>query len=175
MSQSVVKGAELKLKIESLAYGGKGVARHQNFVIFVNNALPGEDVLVFVYKIRSGYAEARVIETLSESPYNVNPKCNHFSVCGGCSTQNLEYNEQIKQKIKQVEDIYVRQAGIDNFIIENVVHAENQYHYRNKMEFSFSNRPWYLDGEEKNNPKFALGLHIPRRYDKIVDIEECHI
>ena len=175
MSQSVVKGSELKLKIESLAYGGKGVARHQNFVIFVNNALPGEDVLVFVYKIRSGYAEARVIETLSESPYNVNPKCNHFSVCGGCSTQNLEYDEQIKQKIKQVEDIYIRQAGIDNFIIENVVHAENQYHYRNKMEFSFSNRPWYLDGEEKNNPKFALGLHIPRRYDKIVDIEECHI
>ena len=74
MSQSVVKGAELKLKIESLAYGGRGVARHQNFVIFVNNALPGEDVLVFIYKIRSGYAEARVIETLSESPYNVNPK-----------------------------------------------------------------------------------------------------
>ena len=175
MSQSVVKGSELKLKIESLAYGGKGVARHQNFVIFVNNALPGEYVLVFIYKIRSGYAEARVIETLSESPYNVNPKCNHFSVCGGCSTQNLEYDEQIKQKIKQVEDIYIRQAGIDNFIIENVVHAENQYHYRNKMEFSFSNRPWYLDGEEKNNPKFALGLHIPRRYDKIVDIEECHI
>ena len=175
MSHSVVKGAELKLKIESLAYGGKGVARHQNFVIFVNNALPGEDVLVFIYKIRSGYAEARVIETLSESPYNVKPKCNHFSVCGGCSTQNLEYDEQIKQKIKQVEDIYIRQAGIDNFIIENVVHAENQYHYRNKMEFSFSNRPWYLDGEEKNNPKFALGLHIPRRYDKIVDIEECHI
>ncbi len=175
MSQSVVKGSELKLKIESLAYGGKGVARHQNFVIFVNNALPGEYVLVFIYKIRSGYAEARVIETLSESQYNVNPKCNHFSVCGGCSTQNLEYDEQIKQKIKQVEDIYIRQAGIDNFIIENVVHAENQYHYRNKMEFSFSNRPWYLDGEEKNNPKFALGLHIPRRYDKIVDIEECHI
>ena len=175
MSQSVVKGSELKLKIESLAYGGKGVARHQNFVIFVNNALPGEYVLVFIYKIRSGYAEARVIETLSESPYNVNPKCNHFSVCGGCSTQNLEYDEQIKQKIKQVEDIYIRQAGIDNFIIENVVYAENQYHYRNKMEFSFSNRPWYLDGEEKNNPKFALGLHIPRRYDKIVDIEECHI
>ena len=175
MSQSVVKGSELKLKIESLAYGGKGVARHQNFVIFVNNALPGEYVLVFIYKIRSGYAEARVIETLSESPYNVNPKCNHFSVCGGCSTQNLEYDEQIKQKIKQVQDIYIRQAGIDNFIIENVVHAENQYHYRNKMEFSFSNRPWYLDGEEKNNPKFALGLHIPRRYDKIVDIEECHI
>ena len=74
MSHSVVKGAELKLKIESLAYGGRGVARHQNFVIFVNNALPGEYVLVFIYKIRSGYAEARVIETLSESPYNVNPK-----------------------------------------------------------------------------------------------------
>ena len=175
MSQSVVKGAELKLKIESLAYGGKGVARHQNFVIFVNNALPGEDVLVFIYKIRSGYAEAKVIETLSESPFNVNPKCNHFSVCGGCSTQNLEYEEQIKQKIKQVEDIYVRQAGIDNFIIENVVQAENQYYYRNKMEFSFSNRPWYLDVEEKNNSKFALGLHVPRRYDKIVDIKECHI
>ena len=175
MSQSVEKGAELKLTIESLAYGGMGVARYENFVVFVEKAIPGAEVLALIYKIRRGYAEARVIETLSESPYHVKPNCNHFNICGGCSTQNLNYDEQVKQKVKQVIDIYVRQAGLDDFMIENVIHAKNQYNYRNKMEFSFSNRPWYVDGDEKNNSKFALGLHVPRRYDKIVDIEECHI
>ena len=175
MSQSVVKNAEIKLTIESLAYGGMGVARHENFVIFVKNALPEQEVLAFIYKIRRGYAEARVVQTLLESPYYVKPNCAHFTVCGGCSTQNLNYDEQVKQKVKQVEDIYVRQAGIDNFVLDNVVQADNQYNYRNKMEFSFSNRPWYLDRDEKNNSKFALGLHVPKRYDKIVDIEECHI
>ena len=175
MSEAIVKGTELEIKIDSLAYGGKGVARHQNFVIFVNNALPGEVVRVFIYKIRSGYAEARVLETLSKSPYSINAKCDHFRICGGCSTQNLEYNEQLNQKIKQVEDIYIRQAGIDDFVIENIVPAESHYNYRNKMEFSFSNKPWHIEGKENNNSNFALGLRVPRRYDKIVDIMECHI
>ena len=102
MSQSVVKNAEIKLTIESLAYGGMGVARHENFVIFVKNALPGQEVLAFIYKIRRGYAEARAVQTLLESPYYVKPNCAHFTVCGGCSTQNLDYDEQVKQKVKQV-------------------------------------------------------------------------
>ena len=176
MINSIVKGSELTLEIESLAFGGKGVARKNNFVVFVNNTLPGQKVRVMVYKKHRGYAEARPLEILRDSPHVVDSLCNHFPVCGGCSTQNLDYKEQVNQKKKQVEDLYIRQAGIDDFSVNKVIAAEKQYNYRNKMEFSFSNRRWLLEGEkEVPESDFALGLHIPRRYDKILDIKECHI
>ena len=172
----MVKGSEIKLDIESLAFGGKGVARKDNFVVFVNNTLPGQKVRALVYKKLRGYAEARLLEILRESPHAVDSLCRHFPVCGGCSTQNLNYKEQVNQKKKQVEDLYIRQAGIDDFTVNKVIAADKQYNYRNKMEFSFSNRRWIIEGEkEVSESNFALGLHIPRRYDKIIDINECHI
>ena len=176
MINPIVKGSELSLEIESLAFGGKGVARKDNFVVFVNNTLPGQKVRVLVYKKHRGYAEARPLEILRDSPHVVDSLCNHFPVCGGCSTQNLDYKEQVNQKKKQVEDLYIRQAGIDDFTVDKVIAADKQYNYRNKMEFSFSNRRWIIEGEkEVPESDFALGLHIPRRYDKILDINECHI
>ena len=140
MINPIVKGSELSLEIESLAFGGKGVARKDNFVVFVNNTLPGQKVRVLVYKKHRGYAEARPLEILRDSPHVVDSLCNHFPVCGGCSTQNLDYKEQVNQKKKQVEDLYIRQAGIDDFTVDKVIAADKQYNYRNKMEFSFSNR-----------------------------------
>ncbi|GIS72626.1 MAG: putative RNA methyltransferase [Candidatus Neomarinimicrobiota bacterium] len=129
-----------------------------------------------VYKKHRGYAEARPLEILRDSPHVVDSLCRHFPICGGCSTQNLDYKEQVNQKKKQVEDLYIRQAGIDDFSVNKVIVAEKNYNYRNKMEFSFSNRRWLLEGEkEVPESDFALGLHIPRRYDKILDIKECHI
>ena len=176
MINPIVKGLELSLEIESLAFGGKGVARKNNFVVFVNNTLPGQKVRVLVYKKHRGYAEARPLEILRDSPHVVDSLCGHFPICGGCSTQNLDYKEQVNQKKKQVEDLYIRQAGIDDFTVNKVIAADKQYNYRNKMEFSFSNRRWLLEGEkEVPESDFALGLHIPRRYDKILDINECHI
>ena len=176
MINPIVKGSELNLEIESLAFGGKGVARKDNFVVFVKNTLPGQKVRVLVYKKHRGYAEARPLEILRDSPHVVDSLCRHFPVCGGCSTQNLDYKEQVNQKKKQVEDLYIRQAGIDDFTVNKVIAADKQYNYRNKMEFSFSNRRWILEGEkEVPESDFALGLHIPRRYDKILDINECHI
>lgn len=173
---TVKKGTELILTIESLAYGGNGIARVENFVIFVKNAIPGQTVRALIYKKRKGFAEARALEVLNESPYAVAPRCEHFPTCGGCKVQQLDYTEQVAQKRQQVVDIFRRQLGLDSFEIDVVVPADDVFHYRNKMEFTFSNRRWVLPGEPEDvDRSFALGMHIPGRFDKILNINECHI
>ena len=175
-SNFVKKGAELTLKIESLAFGGRGLARYNDFVVFVKNAIPGQTVKTLVYRKKQGYAEARVLEVLEDSPNAVQPPCTHFGVCGGCKTQNLMYKEQLNQKAHQVEDIFRRLGRYPKFELDEVIPAENVYHYRNKMEFTFSPNRWLLSDEPEDTQKsIALGLHIPGRFDKILDIKECHI
>ena len=170
------KGSEHTLLIESLAFGGKGIAKVDGFVVFVKNAIPGQKLRALIYKKRKGFSEARPLEVLEESSFKVEPPCEHFAHCGGCTFQQLEYDEQIKQKIRQVEDLFRRQAGIVDFTVDEVIVAKEQYYYRNKMEFSFSNRRWVLNDEREDvKSDFALGLHIPGRYDKILTISECHI
>ena len=175
-SNFVKKGAELTLKIESLAFGGRGLARYNDFVVFVKDAIPGQTVNTLVYRKKQGYAEARVLEVLEDSPNAVQAPCMHFGVCGGCKTQNLAYDEQLNQKVHQVEDIFRRMGKYPEFKLDDVVPAENVYHYRNKMEFTFSPNRWLLSDEQEDTSKsVALGLHIPGRFDKILNIKECHI
>ena len=170
------KGQEIELTIEALAYGGKGISRYDNFVIFVEKSIPGQKVLAYIYRKKKDYAEARIKEILSESSYFTNPQCKHFLTCGGCKTQHLSYAEQVNQKKNQVQHIFERQAGISDFIIDKVVSAQPIYNYRNKMEFTFSKNRWILEDEPDNvESNFALGMHIPKRWDKILDIEECHL
>jgi len=172
----VRKGDELELTIESLAYGGRGVARVDDLVVFVKKAIPGQKVKALVYRKKSGYAEARALEVIEESPHAVEPPCQHFPTCGGCKVQQLSYDQQVEQKKEQVIAVFQRQVGLTDFSIDAVVPAEQIYNYRNKMEFTISNRRWRNKGEpEPANPNFALGLHIPGRFDKILDIEECHL
>ena len=173
---TVKKGQEYELTIESLAYGGKGIAKVDGFVVFVKNAIPGQKVRALVYRKRKGFAEARPLEVLVESSFKVDAPCEHFAFCGGCTFQQLDYAEQVNQKKQQVDDLFRRQAGIADFSVDKVIAAEEQYHYRNKMEFSFSNRRWTLPDEGDDTERsFALGLHVPRRYDKILNINECHL
>ena len=143
---SVKKGDELELTIESLAYGGKGVARVDDFVIFVKNAIPGQKVRALIYRKRKGYGEARSLEVITESAHKVEAPCIHFPICGGCKVQQLSYEEQVVQKKQQIENIFMRQAGISDFKIHGVVPAVNIFNYRNKMEFTFSNNRWVLPG-----------------------------
>jgi len=172
----VKKGQELILKIDSLAYGGKGVSRVDDFVIFVKNAIPGQKVRALLYKKRKGFGEARPLEILSESKHAVGPRCDHFPTCGGCKFQQLDYVEQVVQKKQQIENIFRRQAGITNFELDEIISADKIFHYRNKMEFTFSNNRWVLPEEPENvNRDFALGMHIPERWDKILNIDRCHI
>jgi len=173
---SVKKGQEYELEIESLAYGGKGIARVNDFVVFVKNVIPGQKVRALVYRKRKGYAEARPLEIINESQHLVDAPCSHFLTCGGCKVQQLAYDEQIEQKKQQVENIFQRQAGINDFKLDAVVPSEQIYNYRNKMEFTFSNNRWVLPSEPEGVSRdFALGMHIPKRWDKILNIDECHL
>ena len=170
------KGDELELTIESLAFGGKGVAHLNGYVIFIKGALPDQKVLARLTKRRNGYGEAKLLEILKETQSSATSKCDHFPTCGGCSFQNLDYDAQIEQKKAQVIDIFRRIGCMEKPKLHQVVPAEEIFHYRNKMEFSFSNRRWVLPEEEENaEADFALGLHIPGRFDKILDISTCWI
>jgi len=172
----IKRGVDLELQIESLAYGGMGLARKDDFVIFVKGGIPGQKVNARIYKKKKGYAEARVQHVITESPNAVEAPCDHFGVCGGCKIQNLSYNEQLKEKSIQVEDAFRRLGGFQNFKLDHVVGADPIFNYRNKMEFTFSPHRWVLDTEPEGvDRSFAVGLHIPGRYDKILDIKDCHI
>ena len=170
------RGTELELEIESLAYGGKGIAHYQDLVIFVKNAIPGQTVKALVYRKKTRYAEARSLDIIRESSKTVDAPCGHFGVCGGCKVQNLDYAEQISEKTHQVEDSFHRLGGFPGFKLDEVIPADPIFNYRNKMEFTFSSNRWIVKDESFNEKSlFALGLHIPGRYDKILDISECHI
>ncbi|HIB03877.1 MAG TPA: 23S rRNA (uracil(1939)-C(5))-methyltransferase RlmD [Candidatus Marinimicrobia bacterium] len=170
------KGDELELTVESLAFGGKGVAHLNGYVIFIKGALPDQKVLARLTKRRNGYGEAKTLEILKETPSYITSKCDHFPTCGGCSFQDFDYYAQIEQKKAQVIDLFRRIGHMDKPKLNQVVPAEEIFHYRNKMEFSFSNRRWVLPEEEENaEADFALGLHIPGRFDKILDISTCWI
>ena len=176
MNEKVIikRRAELELKIESLAYGGMGVAKKDDFVIFVKGAIPGQIVNARVYKKKKGYAEAQTLNIVSESPNAVEPKCNHFYICS--KIQNLSYKEQLKEKRNQVEDAFQRLGGFKKFKLKKVIEGDPTFYYRNKMEFTFSPHRWVLESEPEGVDKsFALGLHIPGRYDKIQDINNCYI
>ncbi|MCH7859623.1 MAG: 23S rRNA (uracil(1939)-C(5))-methyltransferase RlmD [Candidatus Marinimicrobia bacterium] len=171
------KGAQVELTIDSLAYGGQGVARHEGFVVFVaKGAVPGERVLALITRRRKGFAEARVLEVLTPSPAAAQPDCAHFGVCGGCASQNYRYDQQLAQKQAQVVDLFTRMGRFENPDVRPIIGCEQTYHYRNKMEFTFSNHAWVLNAEDIDQaPSRALGLHVPGRYDKVLDIDACSI
>ena len=170
----IKKGVELEIEVQSLAYGGMGLAKVDDFVVFVKNGIPGQRVLVLIYKKKKGFAEARIIKVLKQSPLAAEARCDHYWICS--KLQTLSYEEQLKEKEKQVVDAFQRIGGFNDFKINTVRSAENKYNYRNKMEFTFSPHRWILESEPEGvDSSFALGLHIPGRYDKILDIDTCHI
>jgi len=170
------KGTDIELSIESLAFGGMGVSRIGDMIVFVKNAIPGQTVLARITKKRASFLEARTLEIIEESSLAVDVPCEHFKDCGGCTFQNLDYAEQLAAKEVQVKDTFRRIGGFKDLTVEPILGCEEIFHYRNKMEFTFSNRRWLTEGEpEDANADFALGLHVPGRYDKILNINECHI
>ena len=118
---SVKKGNEVELTIDSLAYGGKGVARVNNFVIFVKNAIPGQRVKALIYKKKKGFAEARPLEILEESEFAIDAPCPHFQYCGGCTFQQLNYDQQLRQKEQQVLDTFRKQLGLKDFTVAGII------------------------------------------------------
>jgi len=172
----IKKGMDVELEIESLAFGGMGVSRLNEKVIFVKNAIPGQTVTARITKKRTSYLEARSLEVVSESPHFAPVKCEHFVDCGGCTFQNFDYEQQVSAKELQVKDVFRRIGGFKDVDCDSIVKCKEIFHYRNKMEFTFSNQEYVPESEKERSPsKFALGLHAPGRWDKILNINECHI
>ena len=170
----------VELNIESIGLEGVAVARLDNLVYFLKKACPGDKVRAEVIRKRRNHAEARVIEVIEKSSHRTEARCEHFNSCGGCSWQNLEYTEQLFWKKQHVKDAFERIAKVEYQTVYDTLPSDNQFNYRNKMEFSFGASRW-LEIEEIRNQTdikdkdFALGLHISGRYDKILEINECHI
>jgi 23S rRNA (uracil1939-C5)-methyltransferase len=174
------KGTEIELVIEGISVGGKGLARVDGFVIFIDRTLPGQRVLARISRKKSSYAEARVLELLQQSPRAIAPRCLHFGTCGGCLWQNLSYEDQLEVKRNLVWECLDHIGGFAEDLVLPALPSPQTYHYRNKMEFSFAHRRWLESKElalpELEKPRdFAVGLHVKGFYDKVLDIEECHL
>ncbi len=183
----IKKGNEITLDITGFAFEGKGIAKvaryegdEKNYVIFVSGSYPGDTVKARLHKVKKSFAEARTLEVLSPSYLRTEPECVYFGTCGGCKHQDLQYENQLKFKEDQVRETFEHIAGLTDFDFEPILPSENIFRYRNKMEFSFSDKKWitreeFDSDEELKKPLFAVGLHIPRIYDKVLDLEYCKL
>ena len=173
------KGAVLDLAIEKFADRGKSLARHDGYVVFVAGAVPGDRVRARLIKRRKGFGEARILEVLEESPLRTTPRCEYFWDCGGCKWQHVEYDAQLEAKRQSVEDALRHAGGFRDVVVPAPIGAEQTYFYRNKMEFSFAAHRWLTDWEiasgDDFDRDFALGLHVPGRYDKVLDLKACYL
>src|SRR6185436_7271084 len=150
------KDQELDLKIDSLAYGGNGVARLNGFVVFVRRGLPGDTVRAKVTKVKRNHAEATALEIVEAGAPRVEAPCAHYPACGGCRFQDLAYEAQ-------VADALARIGRLEGFEFEPIVPAASVFHYRNKLEYSFT----------QEGGKVVLGFHRAGRWDEVLDIERC--
>lgn len=173
---SVSKGQELALDIVDVAFGGKGIAKVDGFAVFVDGAAPEERVLARIIRRKRNWAEARVVEILTPSPFRITPPCPYAAWCGGCKWQFLDYATQLRCKTRHVADSLRHIGLLEGVPVHDALPSENIFGYRNKMEFSAADRRWLLPhelGDETISRGFALGLHVPGTFDKILDIRAC--
>jgi 23S rRNA (uracil1939-C5)-methyltransferase len=162
--------------------GAKGVSvgkAEDGRVIFISNAVPGDVVDVQTLKKRKAYFEGKAIKIHTYSEHRTEPVCEHFGVCGGCKWQNMQYDQQLFFKNKEVYNNLKRIGKIELPEFEPILGSDKQFFYRNKMEFGFSDSRWMTNEEIESGVEFdnknALGFHIPRMWDKILDISKCHL
>ena len=168
--------------IKVLDAGAKGVSvakAPDGKVIFIPNVVPGDVVDVQTFKKRKAYYEGKAVKFHEFSEHRIDPICEHFGVCGGCKWQNMQYSQQLYYKQNEVFNHLQRIGKIELPEFEPILGSEKQFFYRNKMEFSFSNSRWLtekeIDSTEDLGNRNALGFHIPKMWDKILDINKCHL
>ncbi len=163
------KDSVIECEIESLAYGGRGVARVDGMAVFVAGGLPGDTVSARIVKAKKRFAEAVTESVVKPSEHRVDAVCPHFGTCGGCSIQDLDYPEQLAQKAAQVESALSRIGGVDSLVMDDPIASPAIWRYRNKMEFSF----------EQEGATLHLGLRgrpeAGAKIGPVIDIEECHL
>lgn len=167
------------IEITGIAAEGKALARVNDLVVFVPYAVPGDVVDLQVRRKKHSYAEAEIIRFHRRSSERVQPFCPHFGVCGGCKWQCLPYEKQLHYKQQQVTDHLQRIAKVELPEISPILGSVRQTHYRNKLEFGFSDKRWLTEEEVRSGVEFdnmnALGFHIPGAFDKILDIQTCSL
>jgi 23S rRNA (uracil1939-C5)-methyltransferase len=167
------------LEIASLEFQGKGVARHQSKVVFVEGALPGDVVDVKLVQNKKDYAIGRIVAHHRHSSERQQPFCKHFGLCGGCKWQSLSYQRQLHYKEHFVKDAMQHIGRLNDVNLLPIVGCESDTYFRNKLEFAFSNQRWLTDEEKDSGAAFnnrdALGFHIAGWFDKVLNIEHCHL
>lgn len=167
------------LEITAIAAEGNALGRHDNMVVFVPFAAPGDVVDVQLEKKKKNFAAGRIERLVKPSDMRVAPRCEHFTVCGGCRWQHLPYSYQLECKRQQVVDALERIAKVEIPEVRPTLPSENIWEYRNKMEYTFSNRRWLtreqLDSGETFDDRDGAGFHIPGAFDKVLDIKACHL
>lgn len=167
-----------QVEIKDAGSEGKAVARVDNHVIFVPFVVPGDVVDIRVVKRRKKYLEGKAVKLHKASPLRIDPKCEHFGLCGGCKWQNLDYENQLRFKQKQVTDNFERIGKLEIPEISPIIGSEQQYFYRNKLEFTFSNRRWLDEDELESDATMdmnGLGFHLPGMFDRIIDLQNCYL
>jgi 23S rRNA (uracil1939-C5)-methyltransferase len=168
-----------KVRITDVAAEGNAIARVDNLVVFVPMVIPGDVVDIQITKKRKRYLEGRAVKFHEYSSDRIEPRCEHFGVCGGCKWQHLPYSLQLQYKEKQVSDNLRRIGRISLQNLLPVLGSKDEYLYRNKLEYTFSNRRWHtreeIESGEKLMSEDVLGFHIPGLFDKVLDIGWCHL
>jgi 23S rRNA (uracil1939-C5)-methyltransferase len=167
------------LEVIDISTEGKAIAKHEGLVVFIAGAVPGDIVDVMVHRKKNNFAEGKVHVIKKSSPHRVKPICEHFGTCGGCKWQDFTYSKQLEFKQKYVYDAFTRIGKLTFPEIQPIIGNAAEYFYRNKLEFSFSNKKWLtveeiaLQNEILN--RNALGFHIPGLFDKVLDIQNCYL
>ncbi len=169
----------VELKIEDIGAEGRGIGRYNGeLVVFVPAVVPGDLVKVKISKLKKKFAEAILYEIIEASENRVKPECEYFGTCNGCKMQNISYYRQLEIKQNIVKNAFNKIGGFKDIKIPEVIGSDDIYFYRNKLEFSFSNDRWLEKkeiGKENIDKNFAVGYHIPRFIEKILDIKKCYL
>lgn len=167
------------LEVIDISTEGKAIAKNEGMVVFIEGAVPGDVVDVMVHRKKNNFAEAKVQKFIKYSDQRVTPVCEHFGTCGGCKWQNLSYKTQLEFKQKYVYDAFTRIGKLEFPELIPILANKDEYFYRNKLEFSFSNKKWLtalqMSTDEVIENKNGLGFHIPGMFDKILDIHNCYL
>ncbi|MEM1271533.1 MAG: TRAM domain-containing protein, partial [Bacteroidota bacterium] len=173
------KGDTVTLRLEKFADRGKSLARLDGYVVFVAGAVPGDLVEARIFKRRKSFAEGRLTKVLEPSTLRTDPVCQYFAACGGCKWQHVEYGAQLDAKQQSVHEALMHAGGFEGVEVLPTIAADPIYRYRNKMEFSFSAFRWLTDWEIASGAEldksFAAGLHVPGRFDKVLDLTACFL
>jgi len=172
------KGQSVELDVANVVFGGRGIARIDGLVVFIENAVPGDRVLAVIVKKKKNHAIGRIETIVRPSPFRVDAPCRYSGFCGGCKWQCLAYEKQLEVKQQHVKDALAHIGKLTDIPVHPTLPSELIYAYRNKMEFSCSDKRWVLPDELDCHPcqrEFAVGLHVPGFFHKVIDIDECWI